>query len=68
MPSVPERINIHISEAGCAICDACIQFALGLPSLQQVQEISGALGTTRDFKRDVGFCGMCHERAEIIRS
>lgn len=68
MISVPERVNRFLKERGTPICDRCIQQSLKLSLSSQVQQISSALGTTRDFKREKGLCSICKNRKVVTRS
>ena len=68
MVSVPERVNRFLMERGASICDRCIQQSLKLSVSNQVQQITSALGTTRDFKREKGLCSICKNQKMVTQS
>ena len=59
MAIVAERVNQFLTERGTPHCDRCIQRSLGLALSNQVQQITSALGTTSDFRRERGRCASC---------
>ncbi len=66
--TIAERINYFITaQSPDTICIDCITQELGLKSSQHVQQITAALGTTRDFVREVGVCDFCGEERMVIR-
>lgn len=65
---IAERINSFIkSKSPDIYCDRCITHELGLTKPQHVQQITAALGTTRDFVREHGVCDFCGEERKVIR-
>lgn len=68
MMSVPDKVNQYITQLdGEAICDACIVKGLGLTQHAHAAQITGALGTTRDFDRQQGRCAVCEKDRRVIR-
>lgn len=65
MATVPERINRLLTELGTPHCDRCIQRDLNLGLSNQVQQVTSALGTTRDFRRERGVCTSCGNRKVV---
>jgi len=67
---VAQRVNDHLSgKSPNAICDNCIQVELGLTQIAQATQITCALGTTADFRREQGVCATCgRERIVISRA
>lgn len=59
MHAIAEQVNDYIRAAGESVCDRCVKEALRLRHLSQVQQIAGALGTTREFIRGKGVCALC---------
>ena len=68
MTSIPERVNRFVAERGAPICDRCIQQSLKHSLTNQVQQITSALGTTRDFKREKGTCSICKNQKMVTLS
>ena len=66
MNSLPERVNALITGSGAARCDRCLQEELGVSQNNQVQQITSALGTTRDFNRRRGLCSSCKKQKMVI--
>lgn len=65
---IAERINSFIAiKSPDTYCDGCITHELGLTKSQHVQQITAALGTTRDFVREDGVCDFCGEERKVIR-
>ncbi len=65
---IAERINSLIkAKSPDSYCDGCITHELGLTRPQHVQQITAALGTTRDFVRQDGVCEFCGEEKKVIR-
>lgn len=67
MTSIPERVNALISGGGGANCDRCIQEALGVSQNNQVQQITSALATTREFVRERAACETCGKTKTVTR-
>lgn len=61
MSTIPERVNALITSRGAATCDRCLQEELGLVQHNQVQQITSALATTREFAREKGPCSGCRK-------
>jgi hypothetical protein len=59
LSAVAERVNAYLTACGRPVCDRCVKEVLDLPHLTQVQQVTGALGTTRDFERGKGVCSRC---------
>ncbi len=65
---VAEKINSYITaNAPSAFCDGCITSTLGLTKSQHAQQITSALGTTRDFVRENGICDTCGKQKKVTR-
>ena len=67
MSSIPERVNALISDSGTVRCDRCIQEVLGVSQNNQIQQITSALATTRDFVREKAACEGCGKRKAVTR-
>lgn len=67
MKTIPERVNALITDSGAATCDRCIQEALGVSQNNQVQQITSALATTREFVREKAPCAGCGKRKVVTR-
>ena len=67
MNSIPERVNALITDSGGANCDRCIQEALGVSQNNQVQQITSALATTREFVREKALCAGCGKTKVVTR-
>ena len=67
LQSIPERVNALISRSGAATCDRCIQEALDLAQNNQVQQITSALATTREFVREKAPCAACRKVKVVTR-
>jgi hypothetical protein len=66
---VAERVNDFITEQESApVCDQCIVDALKLSAPAHAAQITAALGTTSDFKREGGTCGICKNERKVIRA
>ncbi len=66
--TIAERINYFITaQSPDTSCAGCITRKLGLTRLQHVKQVTVALGTTRDFVREVGVCDFCGEERMVIR-
>lgn len=64
---VAQRINDHVSgKSPQAVCDNCIQVELGLGQVAHATQITCALGTTGDFKREQGVCVVCGNNRIVI--
>ncbi len=62
-----ERVNSILSERrGRAICDDCVAKALDVSPRNQINPITNALGTTRDFHRETGMCSDCGTEAKKV--
>jgi hypothetical protein len=61
-----QRVNDFISQRG-PVCDPCIAKELRLSSSSQASQITGALGTTSDFIREIVVCSICHHEKKVIR-
>lgn len=48
-------------------CDDCIADMLGLRHRREANRITGALGKTHHFWRDVGACSACKQHKQVIR-
>jgi hypothetical protein len=57
--AIAEAVNRCITAARDFVCDRCVKEQLDLRHLSQVQQIAGALGTTRGFLRLKGGCSKC---------
>ena len=66
MATVPERVNEFVTQFPDT-CDNCAQYALGLPQHNQVQQITSALATTREFDRGKGRCARCGKTKVVTR-
>ena len=67
MTSIPQRVNALIAGSSGARCDRCLQEALGLAQNNQVQQITSALATTRDFVREKAACAGCGKIKAVTR-
>ncbi len=67
MQTIPERVNALITDSEAARCDRCIQEALDLAQNNQVQQITSALATTREFVREKGPCADCRKVKVVTR-
>ena len=66
--SVAKKINSYLSaHHPDPYCDRCLASLLDLSKPQQVQQITIALGTTRDFVREHSICDICSEERKVIR-
>lgn len=68
MATIPERVNAFIMNRSGALCDGCIQQGLGIVQNNQVQQITAALATTREFVREQGRCPICRRLKMLTRS
>ena len=68
MATIPERVNAFIMKRSGALCDRCIQQELGIVQNNQVQQITAALATTREFEREQGRCPVCKRLKMLTRS
>lgn len=68
MNTIPERVNALITGSGAARCDRCIQEELGVAQNNQIQQITSALATTRDFTREKAPCAGCGKRKVVTRA
>lgn len=68
--SRPQEVNDFITRlAPNAVCDKCIAESLGMVNTgAHPAQITGALATTSDFKRERGECSICHSEKEVIRA
>ncbi len=65
--TVAEKINSYIRQHWPdSICDGCIARELDLAK-PHAQQITSALGTTRDFIREDGICSMCGKEKRVTR-
>lgn len=65
MPIIAECVYIYlVKHAPEAICDHCISAGLQL-RLQQSNQVTMALGLTREFGRGAGTCADCGETREV---
>ncbi len=65
---VAEQINLYLTQhSPNTFCDGCIARELSLMKPQQAQQITSALGTTRDFVREAGVCEICGRGKKVIR-
>ncbi len=65
---IAEQINLYLTRhAPNTFCDGCIARELDLRQPQHAQQITSALGTTRDFIREDGICEMCGGQKMVIR-
>lgn len=67
MSTIPERVNALITDSGGARCDRCIQEELGVSQNNQVQQITSALATTREFAREKAACDGCGKLKAVTR-
>ncbi len=67
MSTIPERVNALITGSGAAHCDRCIQEGLGVSQNNQVQQITSALATTREFVREKAACAGCGKTKAVTR-
>ncbi|HYD14649.1 MAG TPA: hypothetical protein VEC11_17510 [Allosphingosinicella sp.] len=67
MTSIPLRVNALITDSGGSRCDRCIQEALGVSQNNQVQQITSALATTREFVREKAVCETCGKTKSVTR-
>lgn len=67
MNTIPERVNALITDSGAARCDRCIQEKLGVAQNNQVQQITSALATTREFVREKAACAGCGKTKVVTR-
>ncbi len=67
MSTIPERVNALVTGSGGAHCDRCIQEALGVSQNNQVQQITSALATTREFVREKAACAGCGKTKAVTR-
>ncbi|TPM30039.1 hypothetical protein [Mesorhizobium sp. B2-3-4] len=66
---VAERVNQFITERKSKpVCDGCIVDGLKLTTQAHAAQITAALGTTSDFKRERGECSLCKNERTVIRS
>jgi hypothetical protein len=68
LSDIAVRINAFVSSHREFICDRCVKESLGLSHLTQVQQITGALGTTSDFQRVRGACSTCGKGKLVTRA
>jgi hypothetical protein len=66
---VAQRINDFVTtKRPTAICDKCIANGVGLANhTAHPAQITGAFGTTSDFVREKGMCGICKNEKTVIR-
>ncbi len=60
--------NLITSRRPDAICDKCICEAMKFNSQAHAAQITGALGATSDFDRQLGRCTMCKNERIVIRA
>ncbi len=66
--TIAEQINLYLTQhSPNTFCDGCIARELSLTKPQHAQQVTSALGTTRDFVRDAGVCEMCGRGKKVIR-
>jgi len=66
--TIAEQINLYLTQhSPNTFCDGCIARELSLTKPQHAQQVTSALGTTRDFVRDDGVCEMCGRGKKVIR-
>jgi hypothetical protein len=65
---VAQKINDFVTFRSAPICDGCIVDGLGLTTQAHSAQITAALGTTSDFKRDTGICSVCKNERTVIHA
>lgn len=66
---VAKQVNDFItSHHPNAVCDSCICKAMDFNSHAHAAQITGALGTTSDFDRQLGECVICKNERIVIRA
>ena len=65
MATVAERVNNFLTAHDAPACDTCVQRALWLPQHNQVQQVTSALATTREFERGKGKCSLCRKNVTV---
>lgn len=67
MNSLPARVNALITASAAARCDRCLQEELEVSQNNQVQQITSALATTREFVREKAACAGCGKLKTVTR-
>jgi hypothetical protein len=53
---------------GRAYCDDCLTMLMGFSGLDEAEKVTSGLAGTAGFARELGECGLCHERKQTIRA